>query len=649
MKKMLINAAQPEEVRVALVDGQQLYDLNIESGTREQRKGNIYKARIARVEPSLEAAFLDYGTGRHGFLPFKEVAHALCLPDRPESDRPESDDDERPAPGDALKEGRELLIQVEKEERGNKGAALTTFVSLAGRYLVLMPNNPRAGGVSRQIEGNDREQAREALSTLEIPRGMGLILRTAGVGMDANELQRDLDYLLRLWATIEAAAEERAAPVLVYRESDIVVRILRDYLRGDIQEVLIDNEDFYRRTREFMEQAMPQFLDKLRLYSGAEPLFVRNHIESQIDSAFAREVSLPSGGSLVIDHTEALITIDINSARATAGGDIEETALTTNLEAAEEIARQLRLRDLGGLLVVDFIDMANNASQREVEARMRKCVRLDRARVQMGGISRFGLLEMSRQRLRPSLSDANSEACPRCSGTGRVRSLESQAFALLRLIEEEAVKESTAQVVIHLPIDVATFLSNEKRETLLEIEKRENSRILMIPDAGLEIPRYQLRRLRRGESEAREERREEGSALSSKLENYLRRGQRKGPRAVVEGMTPGLGGGRRGWLSRLWDALRGWGRRSGSTAGQRPRQERQSRGEGRRGGGRRRGRRGGAGRRDRGPAKGNAPSRSATGRRQGGTEGGAAANRKKETTSAQSRRRPRANTTQANT
>lgn len=494
MKRMLINATQPEELRVALVDGQRLYDVDIESASREQKKSNIYKAKVVRIEPSLEAAFVDFGAERHGFLPFKEIARSLFK---------EKDDGGRGRFNikDHLQVGQELIVQVEKPERGNKGAALTTFVSLAGRYLVLMPNNPRAGGVSRQIEGDDRSEAREAMSSVSIPTGMGMILRTAGVGKSGEELQWDLDYLLKVWEAIESAAKERSAPFLIYRESEVIIRAIRDYLRQDINEILIDNEEVYNRAHEFMSQVMPHNLNKLKLYTEHDPLFTRYQVENQIESAFSREVTLPSGGAVIIDHTEALITIDINSARATAGGDIEETALNTNLEAAEEIARQLRLRDIGGLIVIDFIDMMNAKNQREVENRLRECVKDDRARVQINRLSRFGLLEMSRQRLRPSLGESSHIVCPRCSGTGHLRSVESLSLSVFRIIEEEAMKENTSKVIAHLPVEVATFLLNEKRRGLRDIETRLDVELILIPKAELETPRYKVQRLRKNEED----------------------------------------------------------------------------------------------------------------------------------------------------
>ncbi len=491
MKRMLFNATQPEELRVALVDGQKLYDLDIETAQRESKKSNIYKGRITRIEPSLEAAFVDYGAERHGFLPLKEISRSYF--------RPDADTSGRVNIKDVLREGQEVVVQVAKEERGNKGAALTTFISLAGRYLVLMPNNPRAGGVSRRIEGEERAEAREALNQLKIPSDMGVIIRTAGVGKSVEELQWDLDYLLNLWRSIEEAAKERPAPFLIYQESNLITRTIRDYLRNDISEILIDEPSVYEQAREFMAQVMPHNLNKIKLYQDPVPLFTRYQIESQIESAFQREVRLPSGGALVIDHTEALVSIDINSARATKGGDIEETALNTNLEAADEIARQLRLRDLGGLIVIDFIDMTPARNQREVENRLREALKMDRARVQIGRISRFGLLEMSRQRLRPSLGESSQMVCPRCSGQGTIRGVESIALSILRVIEEEAMKEKTAKVIAQVPVDVATFLLNEKRRILSDIEKRQKVQILLVPNTHLDTPHYDVERIREGE------------------------------------------------------------------------------------------------------------------------------------------------------
>ncbi|MGH8658118.1 MAG: Rne/Rng family ribonuclease [Gammaproteobacteria bacterium] len=488
MKRMLINATQPEELRIALVDGQRLYDLDIESASKEQRKSNVYKARVVRIEPSLEAAFVDYGAERHGFLPLKEVSRSLFLKEPPRGTRI--------AIQDVLREGQELIVQVDKEQRGNKGAALTSFISMAGRYLVAMPNNPRAGGVSRQIEGDERDEARKALSGLEVPEGMGVILRTAGVGRGVEELQWDLDYLLRLWNAIQEAAGQRPAPFLVYQDRSIIIRAIRDYLRDDISEVLIDDVAMFKKAQEFTHQVMPQSLGKLKLYQNHVPLFTRFQIESQIESAFDREVSLPSGGSIVVAATEALTTIDINSARATRGSDIEETALNTNLEAADEVARQLRLRDLGGLIVIDFIDMLSQRNQRLVENRMREALKMDRARVQIGRISRFGLLEMSRQRLRPSLVEASHIVCPRCNGQGAIRTVESLALSILRVIEEEAMKEATSRIVVTLPIDEATFLLNEKRGDIVGIETRHQVVILLVPDPNLETPHYVVNRIR---------------------------------------------------------------------------------------------------------------------------------------------------------
>ena len=494
MKRMLVNATQPEELRVALVDGQRLYDLDIEATGKEQKKSNIYKGRIVRLEPSLEAAFVDYGADRHGFLPLKEVSRSLFR------DRGR-DNQGRANINDVLAEGQEIIVQVEKEERGNKGAALTTFISLAGRYLVAMPNNPRAGGVSRQIEGDDRDEAREAMAELEIPSNMGLILRTAGVGKSAEELQWDLDYLMQLWTAIDSAATERRAPFLIFQDRNVIIRAIRDYLRSDITEILVDDRKLFDLAQEFMQQVMPHNLPKLKFYDDDVPLFSRYQIEGQIDSAFSRSIRLPSGGSLVIEPTEALTTIDINSAKATQGGDIEETAYRTNIEAAEEIGRQLRIRDLGGLVVIDFIDMLANKNQRQVENRLRDAVKIDRARVQIGKISRFGLLEMSRQRLRPSLAESSHEVCPRCAGVGTIRNVKSTALAVLRILEEEAMKDSTAKVVAQVPVDVATFLLNEKRSDVSGIEERQHVNILLIPDQNLETPHYDVQRVRTQDAE----------------------------------------------------------------------------------------------------------------------------------------------------
>ncbi|MEJ2532625.1 MAG: ribonuclease E, partial [Halioglobus sp.] len=489
MKKMLINATQPEELRVALVDGQRLYDLDIENRTRIQKKSNIYKGKITRVEPSLEAAFVEFGADRHGFLPLKEIAREYFH-------RKAADTEGRQKIRDLVKEGTEVIVQVDKEERGNKGAALTTFISLAGRYMVLMPNNPRAGGISRRIEGDDRSELRESLSALEIPSGMGVIIRTAGVGRSAEELQWDLNYLLQLWEKIQTAAQDVKAPVLLFQESNVIIRAIRDYLREDIDQVLIDSTDAFKQAEDFVSLVMPQFKNRLRLYEDSIPMFNRFQIESQIETAFEREVRLPSGGSIVIDPTEALVSIDINSSRATRGGDIEETALQTNLEAADEIARQLRLRDMGGLVVIDFIDMLATRNQRAVENRIRDALSIDRARVQIGRISRFGLLEMSRQRLRPSLGETSAIVCPRCTGQGTIRDTKSLALSILRLLEEEAIKDRSAEARAIVPVDVAAYLLNEKRAALSEIEQVTKARVLVIPNPNLETPHFEVQRLR---------------------------------------------------------------------------------------------------------------------------------------------------------
>ncbi|OVZ80836.1 ribonuclease E [Yersinia kristensenii] len=493
MKRMLINATQQEELRVALVDGQRLYDLDIESPGHEQKKANIYKGKITRIEPSLEAAFVDYGAERHGFLPLKEISREY-FPNNYSSHG-------RPNIKDVLREGQEVIVQVDKEERGNKGAALTTFISLAGSYLVLMPNNPRAGGISRRIEGDDRTELKEALSSLQLPDGMGLIVRTAGVGKSADALQWDLSFRLKHWDAIKKAAEGRPAPFLIHQESNVIVRAFRDYLRPDIGEILIDNPKVLELAKEHIAAlGRPDFSSKIKLYSGEIPLFSHYQIESQIESAFQREVRLPSGGSIVIDTTEALTAIDINSARATRGGDIEETAFNTNLEAADEIARQLRLRDLGGLIVIDFIDMTPVRHQREVENRLRDAVRQDRARIQIGRISRFGLLEMSRQRLSPSLGESSHHVCPRCSGTGTVRDNESLSLSILRLIEEEALKENTHEVHAIVPVQIASYLLNEKRESVNAIEKRQGGvRAVIVPNDQMQTPHYSVLRVRKGE------------------------------------------------------------------------------------------------------------------------------------------------------
>jgi len=498
MKRILINAVQKEEVRVAMVDGQQLYDLDVEVPSREQKKSNVYKGKITRVEPSLEACFVDYGAERHGFLPFKEVSRMYFTEEAQKASG-------RPDIRTAIKEGQEVVIQVEKEERGNKGAAITTFISLAGRYLVLMPNNPRAGGVSRRIEGEDRNLIREALSQLEVPDGMGLIVRTAGVGRNSEELQWDLDYLLQLWTAFEKAAAERPSPFLIYQESDVTTRALRDYFRADISEVLIDSKEVYDSAMDFVQQVMPNSVNKIKYYDDTVPLFNRFQVENQIESAYRREVTLPSGGAIVIDHTEALISIDINSARATKGGDIEETATNTNLEAADEVARQLRLRDLGGLVVIDFIDMMNNRNQRAVENRLNAATQADRARVQIGRISRFGLLEMSRQRLKPSLGESTQIVCPRCTGQGTIRTVESLSLSLVRILEEEALKSGTARVDVQVPVDVATYMLNEQRKAIFDVEQQTGVQVLVVANSTLETPQYIVERVRKSEHDEKDE------------------------------------------------------------------------------------------------------------------------------------------------
>jgi len=489
---MLINATQAEELRVAIVDGQTLYDLDLETPSREQKKSNIYKGRVSRVEPSLEAAFIEYGGDRHGFLPLKEISVQYFS------------DEGRRAPSrasirDALREGQEILVQVDKEERGGKGAALTTFISLAGRYLVLMPNSPDAGGVSRRIEGEERQNLKAALDQLKLPDGMGMIIRTAGMGRETEELQWDLDYLLQVWRAVEEAAGARSSPFLVYQESKLIIRALRDYLRNDIGEIIIDSEALFNEARDFVQQVMPHNLRKLKLYQERIPLFSRYQIESQIESAYSREVRLPSGGAIVIDRTEALTSVDINSARSTKGGDIEETAFHTNMEAAEEIARQMRIRDLGGLVVIDFIDMESGKHQREVEDCLRDAVKADRARIQLGRISRFGLMELSRQRLRPSLGESSQIMCPRCSGHGTIRSVESLSLSILRLIEEQAMKDTTGQVVIQAPTQVANYLLNEKRFAIAEIEQRNDVPLLIVANSNLETPHFEIERIRKSD------------------------------------------------------------------------------------------------------------------------------------------------------
>src|SRR3954462_3012736 len=487
MKRMLINATQAEERRLAIVDGQKLLDYEIEIEGREQRKGNIYKAVVTRVEPSLEACFVDYGEDRHGFLPFKEISKQYFASGVSVSQARISE---------AIKEGQELLVQVEKEERGNKGAALTTFVSLAGRYVVLMPNNPRGGGVSRRIEGEDRQELKENMDQLEYPNGMSIIARTAGIGRSAPELQWDLNYLLKLWTAIEGASKGGKGAFLIYQESSLVIRAIRDYFNHDIGDILIDTDDIFDQAHQFMAHVMPEHAQRVKRYRDDAALFSRFQIEHQIESAYAREVKLPSGGVVVIDHTEALVSIDVNSARATKGADIEEPAARTNLEAADEVARQLRLRDLGGLIVIDFIDMESAKSQREVEQRLKDALKHDRARVQMGKISRFGLMELSRQRLRPALSEGSHVTCPRCNGTGHIRDTESSALQVLRIIQEEAMKENSAAIHVQAPVDVAAFLLNEKRGEILKIETRHRVAIILIPNKHLETPHYKLERIK---------------------------------------------------------------------------------------------------------------------------------------------------------
>ncbi|MGA9852304.1 MAG: Rne/Rng family ribonuclease [Gammaproteobacteria bacterium] len=574
MKRMLVNATQPEELRVAMVDGQKLYDLDIEVPSREQKKANIYKGKITRIEPSLEACFVDYGSERHGFLPLKEISRIYF--------KPGADLSGRLNIRDLLQEGQELVVQVDKEERGNKGAALTTFISLAGRFLVLMPNNPRAGGVSRRVEGDDRDELRESLAALSLPDSMGMIIRTAGVGRSVEELQWDLDYLIQIWEAIEKASVGLSAPFLIYQESNVIIRALRDYLRTDVGEILVDDAKMYQEARHFMEQLMPQSLNRLKHYEDSVPLFTRYQIESQIEAAFGREVRLPSGGAVVIDHTEALVAIDVNSSRATKGGDIEETALRTNLEAADEVARQLRLRDLGGLIVIDFIDMGPPRNQREVEDRLRDALKMDRARVQVGKLSRFGLLEMSRQRLRPSLGESTQVVCPRCNGEGHIRGVESLSLSVLRLIEEEAMKERTSRVVAQLPVNVATFLLNEKRQIISEVEKRCGVNVVLVPNPHLDSPRYDIQRMRDDELQ------QSGAANTSyKLVTEPAPAPLPGaeprrepaPEPAVKGIAPATPAPvsrveaprKPGTLTRLWRALFGSGEKSVQAEPSRPR------------------------------------------------------------------------------
>ena len=518
MKRMLINATQQEELRMAMVDGQRLYDLNIEAPSSERKKANIYKGKITRIEPSLEAAFVEYGSDRHGFLPLKEISSEYFV---------KASSGGKPNIKDVLKEGQDIVVQVDKEERGNKGAALTTFVSLAGRFIVLKPNKGRSGGVSRRITGSDRDLARKSLNEIEIPDNMSVILRTAGIDRSAEELKWDLENLLTVWTAILNVVLERASPFLIYRESDSVVRALRDYLTNEIGEILIDDEATYKDAHEFVEQVMPHNLNKLKHYVDPVPLFTRFQIESQIESAFGHSVSLPSGGSIVIDHTEALVSIDVNSARATKGSDIEATAVHTNLEAADEVARQLRIRDLGGLVVIDFIDMGPQKNQRDVENRLREAVRQDRARVQIGKISRFGLLEMSRQRLRPSIGESAYQTCPRCSGFGTIRSIESLALAILRLVGEEARKERTSKVIAQLPVEVATYLLNEKRDWVRSLEASNDTQVVMVANSLLETPHYEVRRVRDDQVEL-----PENSGVSYELSKTL--DEPESPQAILE-------------------------------------------------------------------------------------------------------------------
>ncbi len=532
MKRMLFNATQPEEVRVAIVNGQTLIDLDIESVTKEQRKSNIYKAVITRIEPSLEAAFVDYGCERHGFLPFKEISPS-CLGENSNGNA---------RIHDQIYEGQELIVQVDKDERGNKGAALTTYISLAGRYLVLIPNNPNSGGVSRRITGEERNDLREVIAKLEVPEGMSIIARTAGIGRSAEELQWDLNYLTQLWFAIEEAANNQDGVFLIYQESSLVIRAIRDYFNQEIGEILIDSRDIFEQASQFMAHVMPANVDRLKYYHDDVPLFSRFQIEHQIETAYSRQVSLPSGGAIVIDHTEALVSVDVNSARAIRGLDIEHTALNTNLEAADEIARQLRLRDLGGLIVIDFIDMDVQRNQREVEVRLHEALRQDRARIQVGKISRFGLMELSRQRLRPSLGESNYIPCQRCNGTGYIRGTDSSALHVLRIIQEEAMKENTSALHVQLPVDVATYLLNEKRAEIYDIEMRQRINIILIPNIHIETPNYSITRLRHEDIKSNEivasyklveKNTEENNLLVAEQKNKPVR-----PKAAVQGITP---------------------------------------------------------------------------------------------------------------
>ena len=535
MKRMLFNATHAEELRVAIVDGQKLLDLDIETTGKEQRKSNIYKGVITRVEPSLEAAFVDYGAERHGFLPFKEISRSYFK-------KPDADPS-RARIQDVLSEGKEVIVQVDKDERGTKGAALTTFISLAGRYLVLMPNNPRGGGVSRRIEGEERNELRETIAQLDIPQGMSTIARTAGIGRSAEELQWDLSYLLQLWRAIENAASQQSGAFLIYQDASLVIRAIRDYFHQDIGEILIDTESIYEQAHQFMGHVMPQNVNRVKFYKDDVPLFSRFQIEHQIETAYSRQVALPSGGSVVIDHTEAMVAVDVNSARATKGSDIEETALRTNLEAADEIARQLRLRDLGGLVVIDFIDMEVGKNQREVESRLRDALRFDRARVQTGKISRFGLLELSRQRLQTSLGETSHIACPRCSGTGHIRSIESTALHILRILQEEAMKENTAAIHVQVPVDVATYLLNEKRNEIHVVEQRLKINCLLIPNVHLQTPNYAITRLRHDELNQNDITTPSYSLSDVTLEQTdaqpaAQKQESERPMAAVQGVTP---------------------------------------------------------------------------------------------------------------
>ena len=604
MKRMLFNATQAEELRVAIVDGQNLLDLDIETLGKEQRKGNIYKGIITRIEPSLEACFVDYGTDRHGFLPFKEVSRSYFR----------DYEGGRARIQDVLKEGMEVIVQVEKDERGNKGAALTTFISLAGRYLVLMPNNPRGGGVSRRIEGEERQELKAAMAELDIPNGMSIIARTAGIGRSAEELEWDLNYLKQLWQAIEEAGKAHHEPYLLFMESSLLIRAIRDYFRPDIGEILVDNQEVYDQVAEFMSYVMPSNVGRLKLYEDHTPLFSRFQIEHQIESAFARSVSLPSGGAIVIDHTEALVSIDVNSARATRGADIEDTAFKTNMEAAEEVARQMRLRDLGGLVVIDFIDMENPKHQRDVENVLRDALKKDRARVQMGKLSRFGLLELSRQRLKPALGESSHVACPRCAGTGVIRGIESTALHVLRIIQEEAMKDNTGEVHAQVPVDVATFLLNEKRAELFAMEERLDVNVVLIPNIHLENPHYEINRIRSDDVE------EDGAPSYKRVaepeadDNAKPFGNERvkasRPEPAVKGVkhnqpAPVVAERPAGW----WDKFKAWfkGLFSGGTMEQ-PQEEsrKQSSGNSRHSSSRRRGNRRGAGRSASGEMRNNA-------------------------------------------